>query len=202
MIIFINGASSSGKSTIAKSLQHLSPKPLLMMGIDAFLNMMPSKYTGTREKANEGFQFVMDRDEEGPITRVIEGPYGAQICKLAPKIIDIMAIDGHDIIVDEVLFEDEKLCDYVKAVNKHKVYFIGIHCSLAVLSEREVLRGNRALGMGREQIHRVHGPTRFYDLELDTTKKSAFDCAKEILHFIDETPNPEGFKKLYKTFYD
>ena len=60
MIIFLNGVSSSGKSTIAKGLQHLSENPLLTIGIDTFLDMMPAQYLYTGPKASEGFQFVME----------------------------------------------------------------------------------------------------------------------------------------------
>jgi len=37
MIIFLNGCSSAGKSTIARAIQHLSEKPLLLIGIDNML---------------------------------------------------------------------------------------------------------------------------------------------------------------------
>jgi chloramphenicol 3-O phosphotransferase len=46
MIIFLNGCSSSGKTTIAKAIQHLSDEPWLLLGIDTFFHMMPSKYVG------------------------------------------------------------------------------------------------------------------------------------------------------------
>ncbi|HEU4745541.1 MAG TPA: hypothetical protein VFS61_09905 [Anaerolineales bacterium] len=39
-ILFLNGASSSGKSSILKSLQD----PLLDMGIDRFIFMLPQRY--------------------------------------------------------------------------------------------------------------------------------------------------------------
>jgi len=40
-IIFLNGAGSSGKTSIARSLQHLSNEPWLTFGIDTFINMTP-----------------------------------------------------------------------------------------------------------------------------------------------------------------
>jgi chloramphenicol 3-O phosphotransferase len=196
MIIFLNGTSSSGKSTIAKALQIIYPTPFLTLGIDTFLNMMPPQYIGSGEKAADGFQFISDQDEEGPITRVEAGKYGKKIVGSMPKIVNHLVNDGHDLIVDEVLFGDETLKSYVAALKTHLVYFIGIHCALKTLAEREILRGNRALGLGRHQLKLVHGPTRFYDLELDTTKISAFDGAKQILTYIENHAAPGSFKRL------
>ncbi len=50
MIIFLNGCSSAGKTTIARAIQHLSEKPWLLIGIDTFFQMMPSAYVGFGEK--------------------------------------------------------------------------------------------------------------------------------------------------------
>ena len=40
-IIFINGTSSSGKTSIVRALQDLLDKPYLEAGIDKFIFMMP-----------------------------------------------------------------------------------------------------------------------------------------------------------------
>ena len=43
-IIFINGTSSSGKTSLLKLLQKNLPEPYLDMGIDKFIWMLPSRY--------------------------------------------------------------------------------------------------------------------------------------------------------------
>lgn len=43
-IIFINGTSSSGKTTLIKALQKQLRDPFLDMGIDRFIWMLPSRY--------------------------------------------------------------------------------------------------------------------------------------------------------------
>lgn len=202
MIILLNGASSSGKSTIAAELQKQYTAPLLSMGIDMFLNMMPKQYLYGGAKASEGFKFEMIEDEEGPITRIFAGKLGEKVCDIVPQVAHVMAQNELSLIIDEVLFEDDSLKHYVNALHQHHVYFIGIHCSLAEISKREISRGNRYLGLAREQISRVHGPTRYYDLAIDTDITSATDSAKQIISFIEDTPNPKGFKKLYRHFYE
>ncbi|MBL1241828.1 MAG: chloramphenicol phosphotransferase, partial [OCS116 cluster bacterium] len=42
-IIFLNGASSTGKTSIVKALQDLLEDNYLHIGIDKFLGMMPEK---------------------------------------------------------------------------------------------------------------------------------------------------------------
>ncbi len=43
-VILINGASSSGKTSILHSLQDLLDEPFLEVGIDKFIWMMPGRY--------------------------------------------------------------------------------------------------------------------------------------------------------------
>lgn len=199
-IIFLNGCSSSGKTAIAKAIQYLADTPWLLWGIDTFFQSMPSQYVDFGEKANEGLHFIPDRDEHGPIMRIHIGPLGEAVVKSIPKVIKTLTDDGHNLIVDEVLFEDFSLKYYVQALSNHTVYFVGIMCDLNVMEEREILRGDRALGLARDQILRVHGPTRFYDLTVDSTHVSPFDCARNVLEFVRQNGNPQGFDKLRKTF--
>ena len=43
-IIFLNGTSSSGKTTILQALQDSLDEPFLDMGIDRFIRMLPKRY--------------------------------------------------------------------------------------------------------------------------------------------------------------
>ena len=196
MIIFLNGCSSAGKSTIARAIQHLSEKPWLLIGIDTFIHMMPPEYIGFGEKADQGFHFIPEHDELGPLMRIEDGPFGKVVVKIIPKVIQTLAEGGFDLIVDEVVFGEEGLKRYAQALSGEMAYFIGVMCDLPTLQEREILRGDRALGLGRDQIRRVHTLSQFYDLSIDTTTKSAFENAKEILKFIKENPAPQGFKRI------
>lgn len=200
MIIFLNGCSSSGKSSMAKALQHLSLKPLLTLGIDSFIGMMPSKYWGSEEKASEGFKLVTSKTENKKIVEIKTGPFAEDILHSMPKVIKLLAEEGYDIIIDEVLFGDKILQHYVENLVNHKVYFIGVVCSLETIEEREILRGNRPVGMARGQINVVHLEPRYYDLSVDTTNNSVFNVAWDILDFIDNNPSPQGFKKLQEEF--
>ena len=43
-IIFLNGVSCSGKTTLAKKLQERLSTPFYSLNLDTFLNMTPNKY--------------------------------------------------------------------------------------------------------------------------------------------------------------
>ncbi len=196
MIILLNGVSSAGKSSIAKALQGIWPTPLLELGIDRFISMMPRKYIGLGPEAQQGFQYVSDRDELGPIVHVKSGWLGHKLLLSIPSIIYSLTQHGYDLVVDEVIEGDERLWNYVQLLNNHRVYFIAVVCNIDTLEERERARQNRPVGMARPQSKIVHGPTRVYDFEIDTTFVSPDTSAQQILDFITQNPKPQAFKKL------
>jgi len=200
MIIFLNGVATSGKTSIIHELQKQADFPLLKLGVDNFLDMIPADYYGWGPKAKEGIQFVREEDENGPITRVYNGDFGRAILHTIPPIIAKISTRKFNVACDEVLFHDYYLKEYTKAFKGLRAYCIGIHCDLEELIRREQKRGGYSIGLGRDQINRVHGPTRFYDLEVNTTHTPSADCAKQILEFVAAQPDPEGFKKLEAAF--
>jgi chloramphenicol 3-O phosphotransferase len=200
MIIFLNGVATSGKSSIIHELQKQASYPIMKLGIDNFLDMMPPDYYGWGEKAKEGIQFVREEDENGPITRVYNGDFGRTLLHAIPPVVAKMSSRKLNVAVDEVLFYDYYLKEYTKAFKGQRVYCVGIHCELQELIRREEKRGGFSVGLGRDQFDKVHGPTRHYDLEIDTTHTSSADCARKILEYVAITPSPLGFKKLEVAF--
>lgn len=200
MILLINGVAASGKTSIIHELQKQAPYPILKAGIDLFVGMMPHQYFGHGEKAHEGIQFLTEQTPQGPCTKVHNGPFGRAFLHSIPQIIQHFANCGFNIACDEVLFHDYYLTQYTKAFQGQKAYFIGIHCSEAELYRREARRKSGNQGLARDQINRVHGPTRFYDFEIDTSKHLPPECATQILDFIKNNPSPTGFQKLATAF--
>lgn len=200
MIIFLNGVATSGKTSIINELQKQASYPIMKLGVDNFLDMMPAEYYGWGSRAKEGIEFVREEDENGPITRVYNGEFGKAVLHTIPPVVALMSSRKLNIAVDEVLFYDHYLKEYTKAFKGQRAYCIGIHCDLEELIRREQKRGGFSIGLGRDQIGRVHGPTRFYDLEIDTTHTSSADCARAILAYVAATPHPLGFKKLEVAF--
>jgi len=66
-IIFLNGASSSGKSTIARILQERLGEPFLHMQLDAFIDMLPRVDDDLVLKMAPGCQGALKIDQSGAL---------------------------------------------------------------------------------------------------------------------------------------
>ena len=112
-IIFLNGAGSSGKTSIAKAISQASNKAWLTIGIDSFIDMMPGKYLANGALATQGFEFVKDDNSSSPVINISTGNFGKKIVNVIPKVINLLAQNGFNIIIDEVLLSNDELKNYV-----------------------------------------------------------------------------------------
>lgn len=200
MIILLNGVSSAGKSSIAKSLQNIWPSPLLELGIDRFIAMLPRKYIGFGDLAREGFGYITDHDEKGPVVYVRPGWVGQKLYDTMPGAIRALSDQGYDLVVDEVFEGDSRLRQYVHLLCDVNVYFVAVYCDLDVIEYREHARQNRPVGMSRPQYKCVHGPTRVYDFDVDTTSVTPDFCAQQISDFVQSNSSPQAFAELRGLF--
>jgi chloramphenicol 3-O phosphotransferase len=106
MILFLNGVSSSGKSSISKCLQDLWPTPLLHVGVDHFLDLMPKRFCGESAEAALGLRFVRKQTKDGPVVEIEQGEYARRLFAGMIQAIKALALEKNDLIVDEVLFGD------------------------------------------------------------------------------------------------
>ena len=67
-----------------------------------------------------------------------------------------------------------------RSLEHREILFVGVHCPLAILEERERKRGDRKIGLAKTQFEVVH-LGKDYDLEFDTSVMSPEQCAKKIL---------------------
>ncbi|KLL02957.1 MAG: chloramphenicol phosphotransferase [Mycoplasmataceae bacterium CE_OT135] len=181
-IIFLNGCSSAGKTSIVAAIQHLSDEPWLTFGIDLLFKAMPPKYLPFGEKAHEGIQFVLGVDKEGlPIMEIKSGSYGDKVGKSIPKIIKQLADDGHNLIIDEVIWERKDLENYVSFLKNHQVCLVNVICNLSLMEEREILSRDRAWGLARAQYAKMENLDWKYDLQIDANKIRPIISAEMIL---------------------
>ena len=190
-IIFLNGCGSSGKTSLAKALQQESKDLWLTFGVDTFIEMMP---VGKQEAY---LKFIPGQNERGPTMQVDSQPEGSKLFSVIPKLAEMLALQGHNLIIDEVLLEESALEAYVQTLKEQTVYYIGVFCDLQVMQEREILRRDRWLGLSNDQLERVHqGKLESYDFKVNTTTLSPFEAARLILKFIQETPVPKAFASM------
>jgi chloramphenicol 3-O phosphotransferase len=93
MLILINGASSSGKTSLARSLQKLWSGPLLYWSLDQVISQLPFSYTGTGEYSTTGFEAV-DSD-------IYVRKHGYVLNDLSVAYIVSLANAGYDVVIHE-----------------------------------------------------------------------------------------------------
>jgi len=197
VILMLNGVSSSGKSTLARALQERWPRPLLHLGTDTVIGLLPVRYAGMQPSAREGIEFTNDADERGPVVRVRAGSIWRQLEASFARAVRLLADDGHDVVLDLVLFDRSCVDAWVRALHDHRTYLIGVHCDLPVLEARELARGDRFPNLARAQQAVVHAHRRLYDLEVDTTSRAPEELAGAIVAFVGEHPSPRSMSRLH-----
>jgi chloramphenicol 3-O phosphotransferase len=168
-VIVLNGGSSSGKSGIARCLQAVLPDPWLAFGTDTLVEALP---VSIRTSA-AGIEFAPDGEViVGPEFRALEAAWIAGIAAMARA--------GAWIIVDEVfLGGPASQRRWKNALDPLPVLWVGVRCEPAVAAGREIARGDRPVGMAASQADLVHRGI-VYDLQVDTTRTEALDCARAI----------------------
>ena len=148
-IILINGASSSGKSTLARQLQKTLPIPFWHFSFDHL------------------------RDSNAlPMERVRSGEFDWSAMRPAVfdgfhRCLPVLAEAGNNLIVDHIIENEMWMSDLVKLLAGLDVFFVGVHCPLPELERRERERGDRRVGEARTDYQVVHGFAE-YDLEIDS----------------------------------
>lgn len=159
-VVVLNGASSSGKSTLAKHLQALSTSEAFQhVSLDAFRAMEPPGYWSASTKELWPF-----RTEA--------------LCRSINAAAAAYARAGESVIVDHVL-PAQGWSWMAEDLAGLQVLVVGVHCDPEELVRREQARGDRPAGLAASQVglHRE----RAYDFELNTTRLDSTDCAK-MLH--------------------
>lgn len=187
-VIYLNGASSAGKTSLARALQGVLPEPYYHLSVDTFAGMVV-------RRGEPGA--VWDGDTIGP--KFSQGFVG---CVAA------MAKAGNHVIVDDVLCESFRLDgkrdaqeglgllrQRLEALAPFSVLYVGVFCDLAELERRERARGDRHPGLARFQYGRVHAYS-VYDVEVDTARETVSECAAAIAAASAHPPRPSAFDRL------
>jgi chloramphenicol 3-O phosphotransferase len=207
-IIFLNGTSSSGKTTLALALQEILPEPYLHIALDQFRDGMPAKYRGLNSPEGTpgamGLNVVPVMNDAGAYTDIQFGSMGCRMLKGMRRAIACMARTGNNIIIDDIIMNDDFLHDYLDALEELNVVFVGIRCPIEVIMERRRNTWENTPPAGDpipDPILRwqreVHIPG-IYDLEIDTSTMSPEDCADLIQKHLKEGPPSTAFEQLAK----
>jgi chloramphenicol 3-O phosphotransferase len=183
-IIFLNGSSSSGKTSIAKAIQHIADVPFIRIGVDTFIDMMPRRYLSFGDKSKEGCWFEKDHNNDGPVVRCNSGHFGNLVFLTAINVIKLMADSGLNLVIDEVIWDESRINDYKNSLTKHDIIFVKIFCSKKTSQEREILRGDREIGLANDQSDKIKKMKFKYDLVINTENIFPFESAQRILKIL------------------
>lgn len=194
MIIFLNGTSSAGKTSIAKKFQELYPEPVLHMGIDHFFFSLHPRFVGQGEESHLGYQFVSVKDSLDPKIVVQTGSYGKRISYAMRRALKAIVDSDVHLIIDDLLFYEEDFQDYLELFQDSDVVFVAVRPTLQVAETREKMRGDRSHGLARGLYELVY-KDRLFDVEVDTGKMTPEEAAGVILDYINSSSKPTAFKE-------
>lgn len=197
-VIFLNGSSSAGKTTIAVMLQQILEEPWQHIALDQFRDGMPGRYRGLNSPEGSpgalGLNVVPVQQEGERVTQIRFGHHGEQVLRGMRRAVAAFARAGNNVIVDDLLFKPEYLLDYARALEDLDTWLIGVRCSLEEVNRREQRRTGRFPGTATSHYHEVHAHGAGYDLEVDTAGATPRRCAERIVARIAEPPR--AFEEL------
>jgi Chloramphenicol 3-O-phosphotransferase len=170
-IIWLNGVSSSGKTTLAKTLQDLLPDPPYYISNDLLAEMIPPKHFSDVEKVDKAFSLMYN-------------------------IIKTFSDAGVDVVVDSLFLSAVRMNQCVEVLYEYPVLFVHVTCSLDELRRREEKRGDREVGQGESQLSELAPQDNIYDITVDTSN-SKDECVDKIIELQNCSDNFTAFKTLW-----
>lgn len=167
-VIFLNGPSSSGKTSLARALQSRAGIPLLHASLDTFTDMYR-------------WEAISDPEERKACHANGVSNFHA--------VLRLLAAGPHAIVIDHVLERPAWREAAQAALSGRHVHFVAVRCPLDVLIAREKARPDRHPGMAAWQFDRVHQGMH-YDVEVDTSVETPESGADRILAFIRQSDRP------------
>jgi len=168
-VIFLNGATSSGKTTIAKAIQKTADENYYHLSNDLFYDIEEQMYNP---------RFYTDTET-----------YMAEAVVLMYHFAKVLVEQGTNVIIDGMFHEDEgylikygktnydSLLDILAGVN---LFMVEVFCPLDECRRRNIARGDRREEHSKQQ-HEIMNRTVKYDFFVDTSIDSAQTCTDKIL---------------------
>ena len=177
-IIFLNGTSSSGKTSLATKLQEILEGIYYHVQIDTFCDMMHEKYYDK--------DFINTENSAASIMH----NFILSLCR-----------NGENVIVDTVIenHHENWLKECVELLHDMPVTFVKVNCPLHELERRELERGNRTIGLAKGQLFNMNF-NDIYDLQVNTYENSIEECAVSIKDKIKLDNEQNAFKKIYEKY--
>jgi adenylylsulfate kinase/chloramphenicol 3-O phosphotransferase len=163
-IVYLNGVSSTGKTSIARVIQDTADEFFYLIGSDILMDMV-----GERHRFNNYVKYEFE--------------LFIDMYHFAKLLFDM----GKNVIIDCALFETSELSNHYKKMmsilSNNPLLTVNVICPLEICRERNLKRGDRGEFQSYEQ-DKIIDKTITFDLSVYTDKNSSEECAKIILHKI------------------
>ena len=200
-VIFLNGTSSAGKTTLAKHLQMALPDCWQHMALDQYRDGLPDKYRGLNAPSDTlgalGLNVVPVTNDEAAYTQVVFGEAGLNMLKGMRRAMRSMVDAGVNIIIDDIILDPNFLTDYLRVFAGVEVLFVGVRCDLATIDARQQQRPGRFPGTAYGHYLSCHAHA-IYDVEVDTGRNSPEDCADTVIDALRQG-STSAFAQLRET---
>jgi chloramphenicol 3-O phosphotransferase len=193
-IVILNGAPRAGKSSIARVIQDTFEGVWMNLGVDVFARgVTPKRYQpGIGLRPGPGPGFGGDHPELEPLLPAFYAALYESIAAHSRLGLNVVTEVGHHGAIHPGV-----LGDCARRLARLPVLFVGVRCPIEVIMKRrrESPPGSYAVGSPDEPVpppallwqEEVHKPG-IYDLEVDTSRLSAQDCAEKIRQRLAEGP--------------
>ncbi|WFU09735.1 chloramphenicol phosphotransferase [Rhizobium sp. CB3090] len=201
-IIILNGAPRSGKSSIVEAIQASFDGPWMNLGVDAYVrHVTPQRY-----RPGIGMRPGGERPGLEPLVLIFYSALYASIAAHSRLGLNVVAEFGHHDAYSRPL---GILANCARQLAGLPVLFVGVRCPIETIMQRRLAEGAERrndyvsvsadapipapISAWQAQVHRPG----IYDLEVDTSVKTAQACADEIRQFLDRgVPYPTAFERL------
>lgn len=173
-IIYLNGPSCSGKSSIARAFQEVWPNPVLYASIDHYMDMLP-----------EGFMADDARRKTLP----------RSLAESFPKCLPTLNESGLAIVVDYYVGKRSWLEKLSESLQNMNAVFVELRTPIEELERRGKLRGDPNVEVARSQFERMYR-SGVCDIEIDTTELLPEESALLIRDYLISENEPRAFSLI------
>ena len=160
-IIFLNGVTSSGKTSIVEALQERDDIFFYVVANDLFQEMVGEKFLRRNYWKYLGEVIIM-------------------LYHTAKLFSDM----GKNVLIDGILVEQEELKPHYQQMmdilRDNPLDIVEVYCPLEICRQRNLIRGNRFETQSEEQ-HRMMAENIKYRITVDTSIHSSAECAEMIV---------------------
>jgi len=170
-IIFLNGVTSSGKTSIVEALQERDDVFFYVVANDLFQEMVGEKYL-----------------------RQNYWKYLSEVVIMMYHTAKLYSDMGKNVLIDGILVEREEIKPHyqqlLEILKDNPLALVEVYCPLELCRQRNISRGDRD-EMQSEEQHKLMSPGIQYRLGVDTSTHSPAECADMIIRELFRRPNPK-----------